>query len=402
MLKVAVITRYFPSVHEPWQGRSAYETLRALTPHVDIHVFHAMPALRPPVEHRNGKTPSAEQHSSPSEIPVSYYTFPAMAAISRPFNGASVSRTVFEGVRSFNPDLVWGCFLYPDGDAAVRIARRLNVPAVVMALGSDINRNRDPFTTWHTKRVLRNADFVLTVSDALRRRALALGAREETTRAILNGCDASVFHVQERLHAKRELGINPATKLIVYLGRMDVKKGLRELVQAAVMLRVFRRDVHIYMVGEGPDRALIESDIDKNQADEYIHLMPPCSFDRVAQWMAASDLVTLPSYMEGCPNVILEALACGRPVVATAVGGIPEIVSEPCGRLVRPRESGDLARALLEVSDRSWEPQVISALRTRTWDKVAGELLEVFRALTADRGRLCAVEQARASSAIAG
>jgi len=402
MLKLAVITRYFPSAQEPWQGRSAYETLRALVPHVDVHVFHAMPARRPRPEHRNGTKAPLPDDSFSSDIPADYYEFPAFPLVSRPFNAASVRRTIFEDVRSFAPDLVLGCFLYPDGDAAVRVARTLGVPAVVMALGSDINRRRDPFTAWRTKTVLRNANVVLTVSEALRQRALALGAREETTRTILNGCDPSVFYLQDRLKARRELGIDSSAKVIVYLGRMDVKKGLRELVQSAVMLHALRHDVHTYMVGDGPDRALIESDIDKNRAAGYIHLKPPCSFDRVAQWMAASDLVTLPSYMEGCPNVVLEALACGRPVVATAVGGIPEIMSEQCGRLVRPRDPGHLARALISVLDHSWDASTISALRTRTWARVAEELSDVFRTLTAHQGRHRAADQARASSAAAG
>ena len=77
--------------------------------------------------------------------------------------------------------------------------------------------------------------------------------------------------------------------------------------------------------------------------------------------MAAADLVTLPSYMEGCPNVVLEALACGRPVVATNVGGIPEIMSDECGQLVPPRDPSALAQALASVLDRTWDAAAISA-----------------------------------------
>ena len=93
----------------------------------------------------------------------------------------------------------------------------------------------------------------------------------------------------------------------------------------------------------------------------YIHALPACGSDDVAVWMAAADLVTLPSYMEGCPNVVLEALACGRPVVATDVGGIPEIMSDECGRLVPPRDSVDLAHALASVLDTTWDAAAISA-----------------------------------------
>jgi glycosyltransferase involved in cell wall biosynthesis len=90
--------------------------------------------------------------------------------------------------------------------------------------------------------------------------------------------------------------------------------------------------------------------------------------------------------MEGCPNVVLEALACGRPVVATNVGGIPEILSEECGRLVPPRNSAALAQALASVLDRTWNAEAISAHGSRSWGAVAEELLEVFESLVRKDG----------------
>jgi glycosyltransferase involved in cell wall biosynthesis len=380
MLKIAVISEYLPSALKPWQGRSLYETLRVMSRHADVRVFHAVPAYPPSLRRGNRNVTGSE--FSPSGVPVSYSTFPALPVVSRVFNGNSLARTLFDDVRGFGPDLLWGCFIYPDGYAAVKIARALSVPVVVMGLGSDINRIRDPFTSWQTRKVLRSADFVVTVSEDLRKKAVALGARPAKTRAIINGCDLSIFRVRNRSEIRRSLGIAPSAKVIVFIGRLDVNKGLRELVESAAMLHLSRPDLHTYIVGEGPDRSLIQRQIEVHAASEYVHLNPPCNFDDVAQWMAASDLVTLPSYMEGCPNVILEALASGRPIVATAVGGIPEITGDECLRLVRPKEVGELARALDGVLDKSWDPERISALCSRSWESVADELLEVFQTLT--------------------
>ena len=130
---------------------------------------------------------------------------------------------------------------------------------------------------------------------------------------------------------------------------------------------------------------LIQSAIDANHAAGYVHALPGCAFDEVAVWMAAADLVTLPSYMEGCPNVILEALACGRPVVATNVGGIPEIMSDECGKLVPPRDSAQLANALASVLDRTWDASALSAHWGRSWKDVAAELLDIFAPLVSTR-----------------
>jgi glycosyltransferase involved in cell wall biosynthesis len=162
---------------------------------------------------------------------------------------------------------------------------------------------------------------------------------------------------------------------------MDVKKGLRELVEAAAALHPRRPNLHVYLVGVGPDKQLLEAAIHARDATSYIHIVPGCSPDDVAVWMAAADLVTLPSYMEGCPNVVLEALACGRPVVATNVGGIPEIMGDDCGQLVPPRDPVELARALASVLDRTWDAAAISARGGRSWSTVAAELSAIFNSL---------------------
>jgi glycosyltransferase involved in cell wall biosynthesis len=256
-----------------------------------------------------------------------------------------------------------------------------------MSIGSDINRIGDPISYLHTRTVLREADFLITVSGDLRFKALAMGASAEKTRAVVNGCDPSVFHVRDCDEARRKLDIDPASQVVLYVGRMDVKKGLLELVEAAASLHQERANLRVYLVGEGPDRPLVLSAIQANNAAGYIHVLHSCAFDEVAVWMAAADLVTLPSYMEGCPNVVLEALASGRPVVATNVGGIPEILNDTCGRLVAPREAGALAQALASVLDRTWDANAISAHGSRSWEAVSAELLGIFESLIGARAK---------------
>ena len=296
-----------------------------------------------------------------------------------------MARVLLPHVRSFSPDLIFSFFVYPAGYAALEIGRKLGVPAVVMAIGSDIHSIGDRISAMHTRRVLREIDFLVTVSGDLRNKALGMGTRPEKSRAVVNGCDLAVFHPRDRLQAREKLQIEANTEAVVYIGRMDVKKGLRELVQAAASLRSERPRLHVYLVGEGPDRPEIDSAIQANDAAGYIHMLPGCAFDDVAVWMAAADLVTLPSYMEGCPNVVLEALACGRPVVATHVGGIPEILSVECGRLVAPRDAESLATALADVLNSTWDAAQISAHGSRSWNSVAAELLDIFESLISTR-----------------
>jgi glycosyltransferase involved in cell wall biosynthesis len=385
-MKIAVITTYFPSSAEPWQGRSLYQTLRVLAREADVRVFFPnsrYPSLLKPRSRSYGR-PDAS--FGPPDVRVSYHDYPALPVLSRPLNGWNAARVLLPAVRAFAPDLIFSCFLYPEGYAAVRIGKALAVPVAAMGIGSDINRIGDPISAMRTRAVLREADFVVTVSGDLRLKAIAMGARPEKIRAIVNGCDLAVFHVRDRLEARRRLEIDPAAEAVVYIGRMDVRKGLRELVAAAAALGNERPRLRVYLVGEGPDKPLIQSAIQASNAASYIHALPGCGFDDVAVWMAAADLVTLPSYMEGCPNVVLEALASGRPVVTTNVGGIPEIFSEECGRLVAPRDSRALAQALAAVLDRSWDADAISARGSRSWETVAAELLEVFQSVESTQG----------------
>jgi glycosyltransferase involved in cell wall biosynthesis len=381
LLKIAVVTRYFPSSAEPWQGRSLYQTLRVLARQADVRVFYPNASYPSLLRPRSRSYDMLDGSYSPPDVQASYFDYPALPVLSRPINGTMAARALLSAVRDFSPDLILSCFLYPDGYAALQIGKALKAPVVAMSIGSDINRIGDPISRLHTRTVLREADSVVTVSGDLRSKALAMGALPERVHPIPNGCDLSVFHVRDRVEARRKLGIDPAVEAVVYIGRMDVKKGLRELVEAAASLHPHRPNLHVYLVGEGPDRPSIAGAIHAIGAAAYIHALPACSFDDVAVWMAAADLVTLPSYMEGCPNVVLEALASGRPVVATDVGGIPEIMSVECGLLVPPRDPAALAQALAAVLDRSWNAETISAHGSRSWETVAAELLAVIESL---------------------
>lgn len=385
MLRIAVVSRYFPSSAEPWQGRSAYQTIRALNPGAEVHVFYPNSAYPSFLRPRTRLYKGLDHSYSPADVAVSYHDYPALPLLSRPFNGTMAANALLPHVRAFRPDLIFSIFLYPDCYAALQIAKKLRVPVVAMGIGSDIHSIGDRISAMYTRTVLREADFLVTVSDDLRQKALAMGASPERSRAVVNGCDLSVFHVRDRVQARRQLELAPEAPIVVYIGRMDLRKGLRELVEASIKVRAKHLDLQVYVVGEGPDRPQIMQAIDTLGAGDYVHLLPACKPDEVAVWMAASDVVTLPSYMEGCPNVVLEALACGRPVVATRVGGIPEIMSDACGRLIAPRDVDGLAEALEAVLSASWDAAAISAHWSRSWSTVAQELLEIFGSVMRSR-----------------
>jgi teichuronic acid biosynthesis glycosyltransferase TuaC len=378
MMRIAAVTRYFPSSAEPWEGRSAYQILRFLAQNADVQVFYPNASYPPLLKPRSRTFDKLDPSFSLPGVKATYRDFPALPLLSRPLNGWMASRALLPDVRRFAPDLIFSFFLYPDGYAALRIGSALSVPVVAMSIGSDLNNIGDPISARLTRTVLSEADFLLTKSEDLRRKAVLMGAPPEKTRVVLNGCDLSQFHVGDRAEARRTLQIDPNAQVVAYIGRMNVKKGLRELVEAATSLHPLRPGLRVYLVGEGPDKAVIEAAVQARGAGSYIHVLSACAPDDVVVWMTAADLVTLPSYMEGCPNVVLEALACGRPVVASQVGGIPEIMSNDCGRLVPPRDAAALAAAIGSVLDQSWDAAAIATHWSRSWSTVTAELMTVF------------------------
>jgi glycosyltransferase involved in cell wall biosynthesis len=197
---------------------------------------------------------------------------------------------------------------------------------------------------------------------------------------VLNGCDLSLFRPVDRAFARGALQLPADATIVLYIGRLDLKKGLIELADAVTHLRQHHPHLHLYIIGDGPDQPALNRRVTRNGAEKYVTVLPSEPSARVAIWMAAADVVALPSYQEGCPNVVLEARAVGRPVVATHVGGIPEILSGAGSELIPPRNASALAEALERVIGREWDATAISSQCGRSWRAVALEMQEISAA----------------------
>ncbi len=386
-MKVAVVTKYFPTPTHPWAGHSAFQTLRLLTQFCDVHAFRLMAKYPPGLAPEDPFGRPGDGAWRQTEVPVTYVDYPVFPVISRPLNGYIMANRLLAPVRAYQPDIILDYIAYPDGFAAVRIGKKLGVPVVLTPIGSDLNRIPDRFCEKLTRAALRDADFVTTVSADLAKTAIKLGANPATTQPILNGCDTTIFHPAARAAARVTLGLDPTEDIVLYVGRLDVRKGLVELIEAAAVLQQHRPNLRCYLIGDGPDRPRIHEAIAAANAAAFVIIKPPVDTAAIATWMAASNLVTLPSYNEGCPNVVVEALAAGRPVVATRVGGIPELVDDTCGRLVPVREVSPLTEALDQVLTQPWDAQTIATQHGRSWAEVAIDLYAVLQRTTANYGR---------------
>ena len=378
-MRITVVTSYFPTSARPYGGNSAFQTLRWLKPHASIEVVC-------PLEHYPnfpGLKPSRYERSNlswqPPEFQPTYVEYPAIPLLSRPFNGRVCTSILLPYVRVTKPDVILSYWLYPDGYAAVRIGRQLGVPVIVGAIGSDIRLRNDPVTIRLVRQTMLDADAVITVSEELRDRVMAQGVSPEKIQAIRNGCDTAIFHPGDRLEARRAAGIDADGELIVYGGNLLVSKGLGELLEAFVELAKTRPKTRLAIIGQGPYGETLARRAAAAGLKDRVLLPGRRDAKGMAEWMRAASVFCLPSYSEGCPNVVVEALACGRPLVATNVGGIPELVSPATGLLIPPRDASALRAALDQALAREWDAAEIARTSTRSWESVAAETLAVCR-----------------------
>lgn len=389
MPRIALVTPILPVPHDPTRGRYIHETARALSKLAEVRVFFAqadyprLPGLKP----RSFLEGVVGSNYALPGIDLEALTYPAVPGLSRVSNGWVCGAVLKPRIKRFAADLVLGYWLYPEGAGALAAARALDLPCVLGARGSDIHV-RSGLNRWLTRRVVQGCDRLLTVSHAMREAAVRdYGADPVRTHAVINGFDTGIFHLREQAPLRAELGLDPRAKLILYVGRFVETKGMRELFTAFEALH--REDPHrqLVLVGDGVMRAELDALIEARGLKQVVHL--PGAFDPagVARWIGACDVLTLPSWSEGYPNVVVEAIASGRPVVATTVGGTGEIVDADSGLLVPPKDAAALETALRAALGRGWDPAGMAARLRRSWDDVAVDTLAVCNTLLAERRR---------------
>lgn len=379
--RVTVVTPYFPIAEEPYRGHSAFHTLRFMKHDADIEVICPI-ATYPPTRLLN---PTGYRYRRvdllyrPPDLKASYFKYPALPVVTRPFNGFTCSHLLESRLLASRPDVILNYWVYPEGFAAVRLGRKHGIPVIVGSIGSDILRPGDPVSFRLMRHTLRGATGVITVSEDLRENAIRLGVSPDRVTTILNGCDRSVFHPCDRAQARASLGVAPDAELILYIGWISPTKGLVELIDAAAALAPRHPRIQVALIGEGRSQPDLEARARAAGVADRIAFLGRKSSPEVSEWLGACDVFSLPSHSEGCPNVIVESISCGRPVVATNVGGIPELLNSTVGIMVPPHNTGKLAAALDDALGRSWDHEAIAGQFGRGWEAAAAETLAVCR-----------------------
>ncbi len=390
-MRVLAITKIFPNSLEPLSSPFNRQQFKALAGHVDLTVLEAIPYVPgaaqtgfPPRAAKLAKLPGREIIEGIETVYMRQLYVPRVGlALGIPLYLASLApfRAL---VASF--DVVLATWAYPDGAASVLFAHALGKPCVVKVHGSDINviarrRSVRPFL----KRTLPRADALVSVSRPLGTDLEALGVAPDRIHLVKNGDDVSLLRPRDKGAARRELGLDETRPTILFCGRLEAQKGLGELLAAFTRVRAARPDAVLALVGDGAMRA--EVDALREKLGGALVAPGPRPLPEVAKWMAACDVFTLPSWAEGTPNVVLEALASGRPAVGSDVGGIPDVLHDPRSGLVVPAKNDvALAEGLLAALARTWDPESVRATGPLSWSESGKALAEVLYAAREARG----------------
>ena len=240
-------------------------------------------------------------------------------------------------------DIIHGHYLFPAGAAAVEVGNGKGIKTYVTAHGSDMFEvyKKQPFMRSTIRKVLKSADVVFAVSNALRHEIIATGVNgiADKTKLSWNSVDIDKFSNKGNDSFKQEYNLLDKP-IVLFVGNLIKRKNVDSLLEAK---KIANSDYYLVVVGDGP----LFKKLKKKVEDENIRdVIFTGSRDDVEIIIPSCDLLVLPSFSESFGLVLIEALACGKPVIGSNVGGITEIITDDVGFLVDPNKIPSIARAI--------------------------------------------------------
>jgi len=393
-MRVLAITKIFPNSLEPLSSPFNRQQFVELAKLCDLTVVEAIPyvplAHRTHMPERAAKLSALPKRERVAGIETHYlrqlYLPRVGTPVALPLYLASLASqsTLRRLVRE--SDVILGTWAYPDGCAATLVARAFGKPCAVKVHGSDVNIvAKIPSARAYMRSVLPRANAMISVARPLSRLLEDMGVRAGAIHLVRNGVDTSLFRPRDRAACRDELGIARDGALIVFCGRIEPQKGVGELLTAFERVRAARPDARLALLGDGVSRNLTQRvQAEQARLPSGALLAPgPRPLREVATWVGACDVFTLPSHNEGTPNVVLEALASGRPVVGSNVGGIPDCLADPRSGLVVPaHDASALGDALVDALNRTWDAEAIVRTGPGSWEESARTLFNVLQQVT--------------------
>lgn len=299
----------------------------------------------------------------------------------------SLAKVLYDIKKEFPFNIIHCHTIFPDGFAGAFLKKELGVTVISTIHGSDIMLypKRSKAIYDRTLTSLKNNDHVITVSDRLRQEALHMYP-ELSASTIYNGFDPQHFAPMDKYEARRKLGISENGRLLLYIGNLLPVKGLDFLLPAFAKVAKDAQDLRLILIGDGPLKKELYQLATDLQIQDRVSFVGRKPYAEIPQWIAASDVVTLTSRSEGLPSVLLETMGCGRPMVATDVGGIKEVLKDgETGLLAEPENPSHIATCYRKLFVErpewidEWGKRASIVSKAYTWEQNAKNVLECYR-----------------------
>lgn len=394
-MTVLVLSELFPNPENPSAGIFVLDQMRALRRQgVDFHVIAPVPWI-PPFQRTRQKWQQYARIPASDVVegfPVTYMRFPMLPKgwlfwLTGVLYYLSCRRAVGAFIRRHNISLIHAHTIMPMGFTAVLLGREFKVPVACTVHGSDVNIQ--PFTNWRNRWAarwaLKRVPHLFAVSHDLKRKIVKLGG-ERRVDVVRNGADVHLFHPIPQADARDQLGLPLDRKIVLFVGNLLPVKNPALLLAAFAKLSA--PDPLLYVLGDGWLKGELQAKAAALGIQERCMFIGRRPHGEIGVWLAAADCLALTSNMEGLPTVLPEAMLCRTTIVATRVGGMPEIlVHEETGLLVSPESAGEVAEAIdrilcdHDLRSRLTENAAQLANQELTWDANASQVLHAYQEL---------------------
>lgn len=357
-IHLLVFTSLYPNTAQPRHGVFVEERLRHLVDSGRVTATVIAPVPWFPFQHQRfgayaafARVPEHEQRYGIDISHPRYPVIPKLGMSIAPFLMVRALLPVFRKLQADGTefDLIDAHYFYPDGVAAARLGMAINKPVVITARGSDV------YVLPHFRRSRRQIEWaaeraaaIVTVSQALKGKLTALGVNPGKIAVLRNGVDLDRFGPRDRAAIRARLGLKGPIWLAV--GHLIELKGVH--ITLAAMAKV--PGVTLLIAGQGPEEARLRQLADRLGIAARVRFLGTIAHAKLCDYYNAADAMVLASSHEGMPNVVLESLACGTPVVAAPFEGVDELLDAPeAGEIAAQRSAEAVTSAWLRLRDRA-------------------------------------------------
>lgn len=389
--RLVVFTTLFPHPGQPQAGVFIRERMFRVGRSLPVTVVAPVPWF--PLQglirwFRPHFRPAAACHEVQQGFDVYHPRFFSVPGLFKAWDGlfmALGSRRVMKRLREQGRcDLIDAHFTFPDGDAATRLGRWFGVPVTITLRGTEVPQSRDPARRQRIIAALARARRVFAVAESLKRHVTGLGVEADKIRVVGNGVDAEKFTAFPKAEARARLGLPAGARVLITVGGLVERKGFHRVIECLPVLRHEFPDLHYLIVGgasaEGNWRPQLEAQVKQLGLEGAVHFLGALPQERLREPLSAADVFVLATRNEGWANVLLEAMACGLPVVATDVGGNQEVVRcEKLGTIIPFGDHVALGKSLADALRKKWDgAAIIAYARDNDWSKRVAVLTQEF------------------------